>query len=150
MLKLLGRWRSTYGWTVPPQCSMEISGEYARQLHPEAIFLPLRCVCRHGVPSEVLFICGFSLKEGSRGCFLEAKVRISKMLWHGTFYNTEKWSLASLSRRGDLHLACVVQTGLLLIYQQDFAWGFGLDSRGWHLRSKTSKQKEKINHELAL
>lgn len=83
----------------------------------------------------------FLWKKAARGCFLEAKVRISKMLWHGTFYNIEKWSLDSLSRITDLHLACVVQTGLLLIYQQDFAWGFGLDSRGWHLHSKKSKQE---------
>lgn len=46
-----------------------------------------------GVPGEILFICGFSLKKGSWRIYiyiLEAKVRISEMLCHGTFYNIKK------------------------------------------------------------
>lgn len=47
--------------------------KYARQLHPEAIFFLLRWICRHGVPLEVLFICGFSLKEGSQRMFFRSQ-----------------------------------------------------------------------------
>lgn len=110
-----------------------------------AIFYPLRCVCSPWCSwRDFIYLwIFFEERQPEDIFFLEAKVRISEMLCHGTFYNIEKWSLDSLSRIKDLHLACVVQTGLLLIYQQDFAWGFGLDSRGWHLHSKNLNRRRK-------
>lgn len=116
------RWGCTHWWTVLPKCDVEISGNM-----PSNYILKQFSFSSDGFAAMV-FLWRFYLsadflwKKAARGCFLEAKVRISKMLWHGTFYNIEKWSLDSLSRIRDLHLACVVQTGLLLIYQQDFAW----------------------------